>query len=53
MNGFAKNQRANITAKEKQALKLMAKELLGYGPRQLNAALQHGELIEIKVNEDD
>ena len=53
MYGFAKNQRANITPKEKQVLKRMARELLGYGLRQLNAALEHGELIEIEVNEHE
>lgn len=53
MYGFAKNQRANITPKEKQALKRMARELLGYELRQLNAALEHGELIEIEVNEHE
>ena len=51
--GFAKNQRSNITAKEKQALKRMARELLGYGDRQLNQALKQGALIEIKVQEDE
>ncbi len=50
MYGFAKNQRANITPREKKALKRMAKELLGYEQRQLDAALKHGELIEIEVN---
>ncbi len=53
MYGFAKNQRANIAPKEKQALKRMARELLGYELRQLNAALEHGELIEIEVNEHE
>lgn len=51
MYGFAKNQRANITSRESKALKRMAKELLGYGQRQLDAALKYGELVEIKVNE--
>lgn len=46
---FAKNQLSNITTKEKQALKRMARELLGYGDKQLNGALEQGALIEIKV----
>ena len=50
---FAKNQRANITPKEKQALKRMARELLSFDMRRLNAALEHGQLIEIKVNEHE
>ena len=53
MYGFAKNQRSNIVAKEKQALKRMAGELLGYGDKQLRQALGHGTLIEIEVQEDD
>ena len=51
--GFAKNQRSNITAKEKQALKRMARELLGYNDKQLNHALKQGALIEIEVQEDE
>ena len=53
MYGFAKNQRSNITAKEKQALKRMAGELLGYSDKQLRQALGHGTFIEIEVQEDD
>jgi len=49
--GFAKNLRANITSRESKALKRMAKELLGYEQRQLDAALKYGELMEIEVNE--
>lgn len=47
--GFSKNQRDNITDKEKKALKLLARDLLGYGDRRLNMALRHGALIEVKV----
>ncbi len=53
MYGFSKNQRSNITPKEKQALKLLAGELLGYGNKQLRQALKHGAVIEIEVQEDD
>ena len=45
--------RSNITPKEKKALKLMARELLGYSNKQLRQALKHGALIEIEVQEDD
>lgn len=48
MFGFAKNQRENISAKELKALKLMAKELLGYSNLQLNKAVKSGELIKVK-----
>lgn len=50
--GFAKNERANVSAKELQALKLLANELLGYPATSLNKALKAGELIEIEVNDD-
>jgi hypothetical protein len=48
MFGFAKNQRENISAKELKALKLMAKELLGYSNLQLSKAVKLGELIKVK-----
>ena len=50
--GFAKNERGNVSEKELQALKLLAKELLGYTATALNKALKAGELIEIEVNDD-
>lgn len=53
MYGFAKNQRSNIEAKEKLALKRLASELLGYKKQQLKLALKHGALIEIEVQKDD
>ena len=53
MYGFSKNQRSNISNKEKNALKLMARELLGYSDNQLRQALKHGALIEIEVQKDD
>lgn len=53
MYGFAKNQRSNIEAKEKLALKRLASELLGYKKQQLKQALKHGALTEIEVQEDD
>lgn len=53
MYGFSKNQRSNITTKEKKALKFMAREFLGYNDKQLRQALKHGALIEIEVQEND
>lgn len=50
--GFAKNERANVSGKELQALKLLAKELLNYPAQALVKAMQAGELIEIEVNDD-
>jgi hypothetical protein len=46
--GFAKNERANISAKELQALKLLARELLSYAKPALTKAVAAGELIEVK-----
>ncbi|NQY90005.1 MAG: type II toxin-antitoxin system RelE/ParE family toxin [Colwellia sp.] len=51
MFGFAKNQRANVDAKELKALKKMAKELLGYSASVLNKALDAGNFIEVKKDE--
>lgn len=51
MYGFAKNQRANISAKELVALKRLASELLSYSKSQLKKAIENGELIEVKDNE--
>lgn len=48
MYGFAKNKRANIKDNELKALKLLAKELLGYTDRGLDRAMNAGELIEVE-----
>ena len=50
--GFAKNERGNVSRKELQALKMLAKELLNYTAHDLARASQAGELIEIEVNDD-
>ena len=50
--GFAKNERANISSKDLQALKLLAKELLNYAATALVKATKAGELIEIEVDDD-
>jgi hypothetical protein len=50
--GFAKNERANVSNKELQVLKLLAKELLNYTAPALAKARQAGELIEIEVDDD-
>ncbi|MDD8060276.1 type II toxin-antitoxin system RelE/ParE family toxin [Shewanella metallivivens] len=47
MFGFSKNEKANISAKEKTALKIMAKELLAYDNKQLAKALKHKALFEV------
>ena len=50
--GFAKNERANVNEKELQALKLLAKDLLGYPATSLTKAMKAGELIEIGVDDN-
>ena len=50
--GFAKSERANVSAKELKALKKLADELLGYSAVKIAAAEAAGELIEL-VDEDD
>ncbi|CAA0105276.1 Uncharacterised protein [Zhongshania aliphaticivorans] len=44
---FAKNDRANINAKEKLALKELAKEFLEFGLDELNQLIDGGELIKV------
>jgi hypothetical protein len=50
--GFAKNDRANVTAKELEALQAFAALLLGYGARELDEAVAHGELVELEPKTD-
>ena len=50
--GFAKNERANISAKELKALKKLAGEMLEFSSAQIAAAEQAGELSEL-VDEYD
>lgn len=46
--GFSKNQRATITPRERQTLKRLANELLGYSDQSLQQALDHGAIIELR-----
>jgi len=46
--GFAKNERGNISLKEKEALKLLATQFLSYTRPALTKAIKAGELIEVK-----
>lgn len=48
MYGYPKNERANIRHDELKALRLLAKELLGYGEKDLVKLIKTGELIEVK-----
>jgi hypothetical protein len=49
--GFAKSDRANISADELTALKELAAEMLGYSEAQIAKAVEAGSLIEVKCEE--
>lgn len=49
--GFAKNAKANITATELKALRILANDLLNYSATEINRLLDAGALFEI--NADD
>ena len=49
--GYPKNERANIGSDELKALRLLAKELLGYSPQGLAKAIRAGQLIEVGVHD--
>lgn len=49
IHGFAKNERDNVTDKELQVLKLLAKELLAYSAAALIDAMEAGELFKLEV----
>jgi hypothetical protein len=46
-HGFAKSEKANVSAKELKALKRLANLLLGYADAELVAAKSAGELVEV------
>ena len=48
VHGFAKNQKENISDKEKEELKAYAKLLFGLNEKQIGYAIQKGELIEVQ-----
>jgi hypothetical protein len=48
VHGFAKNAKANATAKELKALKRLADVLFGFSTEQIERAQAAGELIEVK-----
>lgn len=51
--GFAKNNKANVSAKELKALKQLADLLLGYSDVEIQAAETAGELIKVVSDGDD
>lgn len=48
--GFAKNDMANITAKELETLKGYSTLLLSYSDQELDMAVSGGELFEVRNN---
>jgi hypothetical protein len=52
-HGFAKSEKANISAKELKALKKLAQVLLGFSNEQIVSAKAAGELIEVMKDGDD
>ena len=49
IHGFAKNERPNISKKELLAFKEFAKILLGFSKKEIEFAIKHGVLIEVKL----
>ena len=49
--GFSKGQKSNITKKEEEGLKDLAKVYFGYDENQINKAIKSGVLIEVNTNE--
>ena len=45
--GFEKNERANISDKELEALRLLADDLLALTKSQISAAISNGSLLEV------
>ena len=52
-HGFAKSDKANVSAKELKALKRLADVLLGFSDEQIAAAQAAGELIEVENDGGD
>lgn len=51
--GFEKNERANISAKEKEALQTLAQDLLSRTGQELDAGVEDGSLQEICHDHQD
>lgn len=49
IHGFAKSEKANVTGRELQALRLLAASLLALGPAEIALAIEAGELLELET----
>lgn len=47
--GFAKTKKGNLTKKEEEALKYLAKNYFSYSDHQIHQAVKSGNLIEVKL----
>ena len=47
LHGFAKNEKSNLTQKELNGFKELAKILLGLSPEQLSITIENGDFIEV------
>lgn len=52
-HGFAKSDKANVSAQELKALKLLAGVLLGMSAAEVGTAVKAGELIEVVKSDGD
>jgi hypothetical protein len=50
--GFEKNVRANISDKERDALRMLAKDLLGLSMEQLQKMVNEGALLEVMYGQE-
>lgn len=48
IHGFEKNEKSNLTPKELNAFKELAKILLGLSYEELNLAIKNGDLMEVE-----
>lgn len=51
--GFAKSDKANVSAKELKALRQLANVLLGFSDMELRTAQGAGELVEVVRNDEE
>lgn len=53
MEGFAKNEKANLTRKELEALKKLADAFLSMSPAELAETEAQGDLIELEIEDGE
>ncbi|KAB2680975.1 type II toxin-antitoxin system RelE/ParE family toxin [Brucella pseudintermedia] len=53
VHGFAKSEKANVSAKELKALRQLANVLLGFSDEELRIAQNAGELVEVVTDGDE